>query len=109
MAALYGPEYPPHYAFDILTGSMPNPSYDPNESRDNSEQILAVTRAIVYTDKHYRNWDIAKTGQGEWQTPSRSLEEFVKELRAEFGNVAGEFIITASPLPKQMRKQQIWT
>jgi hypothetical protein len=57
MAALYGPEYPLHYAFDILTGSIPNPSYDPNESRDNSEQILAVTRAIVYTDKHYRNWE----------------------------------------------------
>lgn len=69
---------------------MPDPNYEPKNPSYNGQQNLLVTRAIVYTDEYYRNWDIVKTEEGEWYTSCRSLEEFVKELGVEFGNLAGK-------------------
>jgi hypothetical protein len=81
ISALYGPRYPAHCSFDVLIGTVPG----------NNGSNRYITQAIVYTDAQYRNWKLAKNGQGEWGKPYRSVEEFVKELRKEFGTLAGKF------------------
>ena len=45
----------------------------------------------MFTNKDYRDWTVTKEGSGEWHTAHRSMEEFVKELRGEFGKLTVEF------------------
>jgi hypothetical protein len=80
LCALYGPRYPADHFFDILVGAVPNHKGIPEY----------VARAIVYTDPQCTNWKLVKTGQGRSNKGIKSLEEFVKELRNEFGVLASK-------------------
>jgi hypothetical protein len=88
IGALYGPKHPGYWDLDIVTGTIQNIESD---GKRNIANDLYVTRAIMFTNKDYRDWTVAKEGSGEWHTAHRSMEEFVKELRGEFGKLTGEF------------------
>jgi hypothetical protein len=88
--ALYGIRYPSHYTFDVFIGAMPNYKENGEPVKEFSKQNRYVTRAIIYTDRSYRDWKIIATVSGDWFAAARSLEEFLHELRCELGTFAGE-------------------
>lgn len=85
---IYWPKYsfPTFYGQDVLTAPE-TIALDNGESR-----ILYVTRAIVFSHGFGGSWKVLRSGTEEWHTPWRSMEEFVKDLKREFGEMAGKFV-----------------
>jgi len=53
---------------------------------------MYITRAIVYTEETYRDWQVVEIPRYAFDTAIESLENFVKILRKEFGVMACEFV-----------------
>lgn len=53
---------------------------------------MYVTRAIVYKEKTYKDWEIVEIRRCAFDTAIESLENFVKMLREEFGIMACRFV-----------------
>ncbi|KAH8731062.1 hypothetical protein GQ44DRAFT_722720 [Phaeosphaeriaceae sp. PMI808] len=79
--ALYGPQYSPECTFDVLTGVTLISTGQRLEAKH-------VARGIVYLDKDLLDWKICWTGTGDWTSYIRCLEEFVRELKIQFGKAA---------------------
>jgi hypothetical protein len=94
LCALYGPKYPADHVFDILVGAV----------RNHKGVHEYVARAIVYTDSQCSNWKLVKTGRARSNRCVISLEEFVKELRIEFGTLAGKSSYGATEYVMFMRR-----
>jgi hypothetical protein len=72
VTALYGPNYPPQYSFDILTSTELNSNASSDTSNSGHGRSGFITHAIVYTDETYRNWQVAKTGSVKQPLPKKN-------------------------------------